>query len=115
MPKQQARNRINVVYSTNPDYQYRYDTDDTPETLPPSRQNLRVTLDRKNRSGKAVTVVTGFTGAKDDLETLAKELKTKCGVGGTAKNGEILIQGDFREKILQLLKQNGYPAKKSGS
>ena len=106
------KNRINIVYSTNPDFQYQHDLPEEQETLPPARQNLRVQLDKKNRSGKSVTLVTGFTGTQDDLAELAKELKTKCGVGGSAKDGEILVQGDFRDKVLQLLLQKGYKAKK---
>jgi len=112
MNKQQSKTRIDIVYSTNPDFQYQYDVPEEQETLPPTQQNLRVMLDRKNRSGKSVTLVTGFVGTKDDLADLAKELKSKCGVGGSAKDGEILVQGDFREKILQLLLQKGYKVKK---
>lgn len=101
------------VYSTNPDYGFDSDPE-SEETLEPTHQDLRVTLDRKQRNGKAVTLVTGFVGTDDDLKDLGKLLKSKCGVGGTAKNGEILIQGDFREKILDLLHGLGYKAKKSG-
>ena len=106
--------KINIVYSTNPDFQYQYDEPEEQATLPPARQDLRVRLDRKNRSGKSATLVTGFVGTQDDLTSLAKELKSKCGVGGSAKDGEILVQGDFRDKVLQLLLQKGYKAKKAG-
>ena len=114
MAGRQSKNRINVVYSTNPDFQYRYDEPEEQVTLPPAQQDLRVMLDRKNRGGKLVTLVTGFVGTQDDLTALAKELKSKCGVGGSSKDGEILVQGDFRDKILQLLLQKGYKAKKAG-
>jgi len=106
--------RSNIVYSTNPDFQYQRDEPEEPATLPPGKQDLRVRLDRKNRSGKSVTLITGFVGTQDDLTALAKELKTQCGVGGSAKDGEILVQGDFRDKIMQLLLQKGYKAKKAG-
>ena len=108
MTKQQSKNRIDVVYSTNPDFQYQYDEPEKRATLPPAKQKLRVTLDRKNRGGKSVTLITGFVGTQDDMAALAQELKSKCGVGGSAKNGEILVQGDWREKIIQLLLQKGY-------
>jgi len=114
MSKRQPKNRIDIVYSTNSDFQYQYDEPEEPAMLPPKQQDLRVMLDRKCRAGKSVTLITGFVGTQDDLESLAKELKSKCGVGGSAKDGEILIQGDFRDKIMQLLLQKGYKAKKAG-
>lgn len=108
------KNRKGIVYSTNPDYEYDYFEDETQETLPPQQQNLRVLIDRKQRKGKEVTLVTGFVGSADDLKDLGKFLKSKCGVGGSAKDGEIIIQGNHRDKVLQLLIAEGYKAKKSG-
>lgn len=108
------KKRVNVVYSTNPDYNFDYDSEETVETLTPSEQNLKVLLDKKQRKGKAVTLITGFIGETDDLKELGKMLKSKCGVGGTVKNEEVLIQGDFRTKVIDLLKQAGYKAKQSG-
>ena len=103
-----------MVYSTNDDFSYDYDGDFEEETLSPSEQNLKVMLDKKSRGGKQVTLVEGFVGTEDDLKDLGKLLKSKCGVGGSAKNGEILIQGDFRDKVLQLLQKEGYRAKRVG-
>ena len=96
-----------TVYSTNPDYAFDYDEEET-ITLEPAKQNLRVTLDKKQRGGKKVTLITGFQGSDYDLAVLGKELKSSCGVGGSVKDGEILLQGDFREKVLSLLLQKGY-------
>ena len=103
MSKQQSKNRIDVVYSTNPDFQYRYDEPEIQETLPPAKQKLKIAFERKNRGGKTVTLIKGFVGTQDDLAALAKNLKSKCGVGGAAKDGEIVIQGDHRQKITQIL------------
>ncbi|MBC7654469.1 MAG: translation initiation factor [Oligoflexus sp.] len=103
-----------LVYSTNPDAQLNFDEENTQETLAPKLQDLRVQLDKKQRGGKAVTLITGFIGADEDLKYLGKMLKTKCGVGGTVKEGEILIQGDFRQKIMGLLISEGFRAKKIG-
>ena len=107
------KDRLNVVYSTNPDYNYEMDDDEEQVTLEPPQQNLRVQLDRKNRGGKVVTLITGFVGTENDLKDLGKLLKTKCGVGGSAKDGEMIIQGDFKQKIVELLKKEGYTKTKA--
>lgn len=103
-----------VVYSTNDDYQYIDSEVTSEEGLPPSKQNLRVLLDRKQRGGKSVTLVTGYIGEKSELESLGKLVKQKCGVGGSVKEGVIIVQGDFRSRILELLIKEGYKAKLSG-
>lgn len=108
------KKRLNVVYSTNPQFKYETGSEDEQESLDPRKQDLRVMLDKKNRGGKAVTLVTGFRGKEDDLKELGKLLKTRCGVGGSVKDGEILVQGDFRDRILTILIDLGYKAKKSG-
>ena len=106
------KSRLGVVYSTNPDFQYETPAEEEAETLPPGKQRLIVAIDRRNRGGKQVTLVTGFVGTQDDLKELGKTLKTRCGVGGTAKDGEITIQGDLRDKVVALLREMGYNAKR---
>lgn len=106
------KKRLGVVFSTNPDFAYTEDVTEETETLEPSRQNLIVSIDRKGRGGKQVTLVTGFVGTSDDLSELGRTLKVKCGVGGSAKDGEITVQGDFRDRIVSLLKDMGYRAKR---
>ncbi len=103
------KERLNIVYSTNPDYQYQTEQEEEePDTPPAAQQKLRVQLDRRNRGGKTVTLVTGFIGTDEDLKALGKLLKSKCGVGGSAKDGEIIVQGDFKQKVIDLLKQEGF-------
>ena len=106
--------RLNVVYSTNPDFSYDEELDNEIETLEPNQQNLYVSIDRKQRGGKEVTLVEGFVGSVDDLKDLGKMLKSKCGVGGSAKDGEIIIQGSFKDKVYELLVKEGYKVKKKG-
>ncbi|HTO37719.1 MAG TPA: translation initiation factor [Brumimicrobium sp.] len=107
-------NRIGVVYSTNTDFNYDEENDEEQETLPNAEQMLRVSIDRKQRKGKEVTLVAGFVGTEEDLKDLAKVLKSTCGVGGTAKDGDILIQGNFRDKIMDRLNSLGYKTKRVG-
>ncbi|MFV0536763.1 MAG: translation initiation factor [Dysgonomonas sp.] len=102
------KDRLNVVYSTNPDFKYEKEESIEEDTLDKAKQQLRISLDKRNRKGKAVTLITGFIGTIADLEELGKFLKVKCGVGGSAKDGEIIVQGDFRNKILELLQKEGY-------
>ena len=104
--------RLGVVYSTNPDFEYQTQQQEEAQTLPPARQRLIVGIDRRNRGGKQVTLITGFVGSADDLKELGRTLKTKLGVGGSAKDGEITIQGDFRDKVVSILQGLGYNAKR---
>ena len=102
------KERLNVVYSTNPDFQYEIQEAEEADTLAKEKQQLRISLDKRNRGGKMVSLITGFIGKDEDLQALAKMLKVKCGAGGSAKDGEIIIQGDFRNKLLELLQKEGY-------
>lgn len=106
------KKRLGVVYSTDPNFKYEQETEPEVETLEPSKQNLIVAIDRRARAGKQVTLVKGFVGSEDDLASLGKTLKVKCGVGGTAKDGEITLQGDLRDKVVALLQSMGYRAKR---
>lgn len=106
------KKRLGVVFSTNPDFTYEEETEQEPATLAPEKQNLIVSIDRKGRGGKQVTLVTGFVGTANDLSELGRTLKVKCGVGGSAKDGEITIQGDFRDRVTALLEEMGYKAKR---
>lgn len=110
------KNRDGIVYSTSADFQYQSAHQPAEvATLAPDKQNLRVKLERAQRGGKSVTLVSGFVGTDDDLQTLGKLVKTKCGVGGTAKDGEVLIQGDLRDKVLDVLLKAGYTKAKRGN
>ena len=106
------KSRLGMVYSTDPDFQYATDEAEEQPTLPPARQELRVWLDRKQRAGKVVTLVRGTAA---DLEALGRMLKQRCGVGGSAKEGEIIVQGDHRDRIVEILLKAGYGCKKAGS
>ena len=112
MAENDWKKRLGVVFSTNPDFTYEEEAVEEEATLEPSKQNLIVSIDRKGRAGKQVTLVTGFVGTADDLAGLGRMLKVKCGVGGSAKDGEITIQGDFRDRVTALLKEMGYKAKR---
>ena len=102
------KDRLNVVYSTNPDFAYITDEKEENETLPKQQQKLRVNMEKNHRGGKTVTLVRNFIGTEADMKELGRLLKTKCGVGGSVKDGEILVQGDFKEKIIDILKKEGY-------
>jgi translation initiation factor 1 len=107
------KNLVNVVYSTNPNFQYQQDEQEENATLPNQHQKLYISLDKKQRAGKEVTLIEGFVGTEDDLKELGKIIKSKCGVGGSVKDGEILIQGSFKDKILDLLLKAGYSQTKT--
>lgn len=111
-PDNDWKQRLGVVYSTDPNFNYATEETAEAETLEPSWQRLTVTIDRRNRGGKQVTLVSGFVGTQEDLAALGKTLKVKCGVGGSAKDGEITIQGDLRDKVTELLRNMGYNAKR---
>ena len=104
---------VGVMYSTNPDFEFDFG-EEIIETLPNEKQNLKVQLDKKARAGKQVTLITGFVGTGEDLENLSKKLKNLCGCGGSVKDGEILLQGDFREKIMVWLLAQNFKVKKVG-
>lgn len=114
MEKNDWKERLNIVYSTNPEFNYQKEERQENETLAPQKQNLIVAIERKNRGGKTVTLIKGFIGTEEDLNELGKKLKTKCGVGGTVKEGEVIIQGEFKMRVADLLKEWGYKVKISG-
>lgn len=108
------KEHLNIVYSTNPNFNYEHQENEKQETLTNSLQKLYVSIDKKQRAGKEVTLIEGFIGTEEDLKELGKLLKSKCGVGGTVKDGEIIIQGNFREKIIDLLAKEGYKTVRKG-
>lgn len=108
------KNKSGTVYSTNPDYEYDYESGQDEDTLDPSDQHLKVMIDRKQRKGKEVTLIVGFVGTEDDLKDLGKTLKQKCGVGGSTKDGEIIVQGNQIKKVMEYLEAVGYNVKRSG-
>ena len=112
--KNDWKKRDGIVYSTESSFDYSYEKNEESVTLPPQQQNLKVMLDKSLRAGKQVTLVTGFIGTAADLEVLGKLLKSKCGVGGSVKDGEVIIQGDHRDKLVQILLKEGYKAKRQG-
>lgn len=109
-----VKKRDGIVYSTNPDFKYNETPKDEATTLPPGQQSLYVWIDSRNRSGKTVTLIKGFIGKTADLEELSSSLRKYCGTGGSIKNGEIIIQGDFRNKVISWLNTRGYKTKKAG-
>ncbi len=109
--KNKNKQASNVVYSTNPNFKYEYVPDENTSTLPKEKQRLKVSIDRRNRGGKSVTLISGFIGTNDDLTELGKILKNKCGVGGSAKDNEIILQGEIKEKVSKLLTEMGYTNK----
>lgn len=113
MSKSKKNKGGGIVYSTNPNFQYSNE-DEEPETLAPEDQLLEVKFEKKGRGGKTAVIISGFEGSQEDLKTLAKYLKTQCGVGGNAKNGDIIIQGNVRDKVMELLKNEGYRVKRVG-
>ncbi len=108
MKKNDWKDRLNIVYSTNPDFAYSTDEMEENETLPKQQQKLRVNIEKNHRGGKTVTIIKNFVGTENDIKELGRLLKTKCGVGGSTKDGEILVQGDFRDKVIDILKKEGY-------
>ena len=108
MKKNDWKDRLGIMYSTNPDFQYEINEEPEEDTIPKEKQLLRISLDKRNRGGKTVTLITGFRGTAEDLTALSKFLKVKCGVGGSAKEGEIIIQGDFKQRLLEVLTKEGY-------
>ena len=110
--RKRKKNKIGVMYSTNPDYDFEFEKEKI--TLAPEDQNLEVWIDKKNRGGKVATLVKGFIGSEEDLKNLGKLLKSKCGVGGSSKYGEIIIQGNMREKVIEILEKKGYNYKRVG-
>jgi translation initiation factor 1 len=109
-----TKNKKNIVYSTNPNYSYQFEEENELETLPPDQQTLAVHFENKHRGGKSAVIVKGFVGKKEDLESLGKLLKTKCGVGGSVKDGEVIVQGEMREKVISILDGLGYKTKRVG-
>lgn len=104
----ERKKRVGVVYSTNPDFSFSDNSEDEASTLPKNQQKLRLSMERAGRGGKTVTVVRGFIGTEEDMNALCILLKQKCGVGGTVKDGELIIQGDHRERLAEILKKEGY-------
>lgn len=112
MKRNDWKDRLNIVYSTNPNFSYETENKEEESTLAKEKQNLRVFIEKKSRGGKTATIVKGFIGSEEDLKELAKLLKTRCGVGGSAKDGEIIIQGELKEKVTEILKKEGYTCTK---
>ncbi len=112
MNKKKKPDNLGFVYSTDPAFQYQHNNEEPVETLSSAQQKLRIKLETKQRAGKAVTLITGFVGKDEDLQTLGKQLRNHCGTGGSAKEAGIIVQGDQRDKVLQWLLKNGYSGTK---